>query len=123
MRIGQMAPYIVKHYFSRRREERNYGLLFLGAPGVGKSTAVEEAASAIAKRLGLELIKVLVKWSPKHKKFVINTECTHEIEEVLANAERYFIYSRFILSTVEPTDLSGIPRSREGITYYDPQRV
>jgi hypothetical protein len=82
--------------------------------------AVEEASSTIAKRLGLELIRVLVRWSPKHRKFIINTEGEHEIEEVLTNAEKYFVYTRFLLSTVEPSDLSGIPRSREGITYYDP---
>ena len=87
---------------------------------MGKSWSVEEAASEIAKRLNLELLRVLVRWSPKHKKFIINTEGEHEIEEVLENADKYFIYTRFLLSTVEPSDLSGIPRSHGGITYYDP---
>jgi len=120
MRIGEMKNYIVKHYFSRGRMERRYGLLFLGAPGVGKSMSVEEAAKEIASKLGLNLIKVLVKWSPKLRRFVLDSEGEREIDDVLANADKYFVYTRFLLSTVEPSDLSGIPRSRDGITYYDP---
>jgi len=120
MRIGQLKPYIIRHYFSSRRSDRRYGLLILGPPGVGKSFNVEEAGREIASRLGKEFLKVVVRWSPTKRRFVINTEGEHEIDYVLANAEKYFVFTDFRLSTIEPSDLSGIPRSREGITYYDP---
>jgi MoxR-like ATPase len=120
MRIGQLKAYIVKHYFSPRRSERRYGILVLGAPGVGKSMSIEEAGREIASKLQRQFLKVVVRWSPTFKKFVINTEGEHEIEEVLANANKYCAFTDFRLSTVEPSDLSGIPRSKEGITFYDP---
>lgn len=120
MRIGQLKKYIIKHYFSQRRTERKYGLLILGAPGVGKSTSVEEAAREIAKRMKKEFLKIVLRWHPKLNKFVINTEGEHEIEEVLVNAENYFVFTDFRLSNVEPTDLSGIPRSHKMMTFYEP---
>jgi len=120
MKISELKNYIVKHYFSERRKERRYGLLILGAPGVGKSTVVEEAGRDIAKRLELEFLKVVVRWSPRLRKFVINSSGELEIDDVLANANKYFVFTDFRLSTIEPSDLSGIPRSRDGITYYDP---
>jgi hypothetical protein len=120
MRIGELASYIVKHYFSPRRSERRYGILVLGAPGVGKSMSIEEAGREIASKLQRQFLKVVVRWSAAKRKFVINTEGEHEIEEVLTNADKFFTFTDFRLSTVEPSDLSGIPRSKEGITYYDP---
>jgi MoxR-like ATPase len=120
LRIGQLKAYIVKHYFSPRRSERRYGILVLGAPGVGKSMSIEEAGREIASKLQRQFLKVVVRWSSTKRKFVINTEGEHEIEEVLTNAEKFFTFTDFRLSTVEPSDLSGIPRSKEGITYYDP---
>jgi len=120
MRIGQLKNYIIKHYFSERRKERRYGLLVLGAPGVGKSTSVEEAAREIAKRLGRTFIKVMVRWSPVKHGFVVNSEGEHGVEEMLSNPDKFFALTDFRLSTIEPSDLTGIPRSREGITFYDP---
>jgi len=120
LKIGQLKAYIRRHYFSERRTERRYGLLFLGAPGVGKSMVVEESARDIAKQLDKTFIKVVVRWSSALKKFVINREGEHEIEKVLADSDQYFIFTDFRLSTVEPSDLSGPLRSREGIAYYDP---
>jgi MoxR-like ATPase len=120
MRIGQLKAYIVKHYFSPRRSERRYGILVLGAPGVGKSMSIEEAGREIASKLQRQFLKVVVRWSSTKRKFVINTEGEQEIEEVLTNADKFFTFTDFRLSTVEPSDLSGIPRSKEGITFYDP---
>ncbi len=113
-----MSKHIKRHYFREGRQERGYGLLFLGAPGVGKSLNVDDAARAIAKQLGREFTKVVVRWSSEKKGFVINGG--KGLEEVLADVGKYFIFTDFRLSTIEPSDLSGIPRSREGITYYDP---
>lgn len=120
MRIGELSGYIERHYFSPRREERRYGLLVLGAPGVGKTMGIEEGARRIAEKLKLIFTKVTVRWSPKLRKFVIDTTGEHEIEKVLTEADKHFVYTRFLLSTIEPSDLSGIPRSHEGITFYDP---
>ncbi|MEM4811182.1 MAG: hypothetical protein QXS92_04645, partial [Thermofilum sp.] len=119
MRVSELTEYIVRHYFSNRRERR-YGLLILGPPGIGKSMCVEEAGRRIAKRLNREFLKVVVRWSPRLGKFVLNTEGEREVESVLREEGRYFVFTDFRLSTVEPSDLSGVPRSRDGITYYDP---
>jgi len=102
-----MSRHIIQHYFSQRRSERRYGLLYLGPPGVGKSMSVEEAAREIARRLNRQLIKVVVGWSPRLRKFVINSEGEREIEAVLNDADSFFILTDFRLSTVEPSDLSG----------------
>jgi hypothetical protein len=82
--------------------------------------SIEEAGREIASKLQRQFLKVVVRWSSAKRKFVINTEGEHEIEEVLTDADKFFTFTDFRLSTVEPSDLSGIPRSKEGITYYDP---
>lgn len=120
MRISELRDYIVKHYFSKNRKERKYGLLILGPPGVGKSTVVEEAGKEIAKKLNREFLKVVVRWSPRLRKFVISDNGEIDVETALSEEGRYFVFTDFRLSTVEPSDLSGVPRSRNGITYYDP---
>lgn len=52
---------MVQHYY-RMLTSGNYpsfpALILIGPPGVGKSTAVREAAEEIAKRLGLRLVDV-----------------------------------------------------------------
>jgi hypothetical protein len=107
LRIGQLKDYIVRHYFSQRRSERRYGLLVLGPPGVGKSTSVEEAGREIAGKLGKTFIKVVVRWSPSLGKFVINKEGDWDVDKVLAEGGKFFIFTDFRLGTIEPSDLSG----------------
>jgi len=97
MRIGQLQSYIVRHYYSRRREDRRYGILILGSPGIGKSMSVELAAREIAEKLELEFIKITVRWSSEKKRFVINTEGEHDIEQILNESEKFFVFTDFRL--------------------------
>ena len=120
MRVEELTDYIVRHYFSEARKFRQYGLLFLGAPGIGKSESVERAGRVIASKLEREFIKVVVRWSPKHREFIINTTGEHRIDDVLSDPDRFFVFTDFRLSTTEPTDITGIPSRRRGITFFDP---
>jgi DNA polymerase III delta prime subunit len=123
MNISQLAPYVVKHYFSPRRDERKYGLLVLGPPGCGKSTAILEGAKAIAKEMNREFLKIVVRWSPAKQKFVIDSADGDSIEQILKKPDKYFFLTDFRLSAIEPSDLTGIPRSFQNMTFYEPQRT
>jgi hypothetical protein len=116
MRIPNVKPYIVKVYFSKHAKKR--ALLFLGAPGVGKSISVYEAAEEIAKRLGKKFIKVKLRW--KMGKWVIDEDNHRDIFEVLNSPDEYFVLVDLRLSQVPPEDLSGIPRALEHISFYEP---
>jgi DNA polymerase III delta prime subunit len=116
VKVEVLFHYLVKHYFSNR-SGRNYGLLLLGPPGVGKSTVVYDAAEYIASKVGKQFIKFVIRWDPGKKKFVVNGD---SVEDVLAEPSKYFVLTDFRLSTVEPSDLTGIPRSHDGITFYEP---
>ncbi|MEM2660935.1 MAG: hypothetical protein QXS74_06410 [Nitrososphaeria archaeon] len=114
MKIGEIGDYIEKIYFSKRNG-RSYGLLFLGPPGIGKSTVIEETAKRIAERLGKQFVKVAMQW--ENGTFKIQGI---ELDKLLNNSNDYFVFTDFRLTTIEPSDLTGIPRSRNGITFYDP---
>lgn len=119
MRINQVEGYIIRHFFSENREERKYGLLFLGPPGIGKSYSVEAAAMKIAQKLNRTFVRILLRWQPG-KGFVVNMHGKWAIEDILNNPEQFFPYSDFRLSTIEPSDLTGIPREHNGMTRYFP---
>jgi hypothetical protein len=78
----------------------NITLVFLGAPGAGKSYQIRRAAEEEAKRLN----RIFVDFS------TLNNELFNEI---LQNPERYYVFIDLRLSRMEPTDLTGIPRTRE----------
>ena len=69
-------------------------ILFLGPPGIGKSTAIRQFAEWEAKKLGLEFI---------------DYNYTH-FGDVIREPERYYVFYDFRLTEAEPTDLGGIPR-------------
>lgn len=79
-------------------------VLLIGAPGVGKSTLVREAAEEMAEKLG--------------KKFV---QYSDDVAfEVLDRPEEYFVYVDLRLTEIEAADLSGIPRDVDGAVTYKP---
>lgn len=118
MKIKELKQYLVKSYFSPMRKDRNYGLLVLGPPGVGKSMNIQEAAALIAEKLGKKFLRVVIRWNPIKRQFMMNSEIP--VDEALGSEGKFFIFSDFRLSTCEPSDLSGPLRSRDGIAYYDP---
>ena len=69
-------------------------VLFLGPPGIGKSTAVRAFAEWEARKLGLEFI---------------DYDYTH-YRDVMSEPERYYVFYDLRLTEVEPTDIGGVPR-------------
>ncbi len=70
--------------------------LFIGPPGVGKSETTREVASLLAKEYGLELI---------------DYHGVDDYRRISLKPWHYFLYIDLRLTSVEPADLTGIPRS------------
>src|SRR5579885_3344808 len=76
-------------------------MLIIGPPGVGKSTAVREAAMQIASESGKVFVDLL------------DTSQRKALIEALEKGEppdKYFVFLDLRLTEVEPSDLIGIPR-------------
>lgn len=102
MRIPKLRDYLIKHYFGKNR---GTAVAILGPPGIGKSTAVEEASQIIAKKLELP--------------FVNYTD--QRGEELLKSGEKAFIYLNVPMVETEPSDLVGIPRENShGVVRFRP---
>ena len=87
MRISELRNYIVRRYFSEVARRR--ALLVLGAPGIGKSVSIYEAAEQIAQKLGKKFICMRLRW--KQGKFVISHDGEKEFFEVLNAPDNYFV--------------------------------
>lgn len=96
MRTSGLVKYIVRHYLSDRAN-RNYGLLLVGPPGIGKSTAVKEAAEILARELDKIFVEIRIRWSPHLKKFVISNHEELPFDAILKEPERYFVFTDFRL--------------------------
>ena len=92
MKIGELATLIPELY-----EIDKSSLLFLGPPGIGKSTGVNEAAEIIAKSLGKECINY----------------SDQEADRILADPDKFFLIVDFRLTEAEPSDFLGIPPGTE----------
>lgn len=106
---------LIQHYYtvlSSSRYPSFPALLLIGPPGVGKSTAVREAAQEIAAKLGKKFVDIT---SRENRYMVLN-----EIESCLSKGDRravqscldekgYFVFLDLRLTEVEPSDLIGIP--------------
>jgi len=106
---------LIHHYYtvlSSSRYPSFPALLLIGPPGVGKSTAVREAAQEIAAKLGRKFVDIT---SRENRYMVLS-----EIESCLSKGDRravqscldekgYFVFLDLRLTEVEPSDLIGIP--------------
>ena len=72
-------------------------LLFIGPPGVGKSESAYEAAKDIARDFDLEFI---------------DFTGAEDLAKISNEPWRYFVYVDLRLTSMEPADITGIPRTR-----------
>jgi hypothetical protein len=72
-------------------------ILLLGKPGVGKTVGLRTLAKVLADVLDKEFVDLKREW--------------WRYDEVMANPEKYFAFLDFSVTHVEPTDLSGFPRT------------
>jgi hypothetical protein len=93
MKVSKLKSYIVKLYHSCQNNGRPT-LCLLGGAGIGKSLNILEAGKEIATKL--------------KKEFVIYSDDI--AEQLLAEPEKYFVFTDFRLTECEPSDLAGIPR-------------
>lgn len=105
MRVSVLKKFLVDYYFAHLTNKLEpKTLLLLGAPGIGKSTAVREAGELIAKSL--------------NKKFVVYSD--NYADKILNSPSDYFVFVDIRLSEVEPTDLIGIPRDYKDYVMFKP---
>jgi hypothetical protein len=93
MKVKKLQSYIVKLYEAGQNNGRPT-LCLLGGAGIGKSLNILEAGKEIASKL--------------NKQFVIYSDDI--AEQLLAEPDKYFVFTDFRLTECEPSDLAGIPR-------------
>ncbi|MEM1866067.1 MAG: hypothetical protein QXD57_07555 [Ignisphaera sp.] len=106
---------LIKHYYSVLANS-SYpsfpSLILIGPPGVGKSTAVKEAAAELAKLLGKKFIDITKKEN-RHKILKLIDNCLNkpneQDERMCLDSLGYFVFLDLRLTEVEPSDLIGIP--------------
>jgi hypothetical protein len=104
--INKAIDLLEKLYLTATEEgEELQSVLLIGKPGVGKTVGVSLLARRLAEKTGREFVNLKKEW--------------WRYEEVMQNPEKYFILLDFAVTHVEPTDLSGFPRTdgKDYVTY------
>jgi len=79
-------------------------LHLIGPPGIGKSTVVREWAEMKANRLDKTLTD-------------FDTLTPEDVESILSDPDRYYIFADKRLTGLDPVDTSGVPRPVNGSKY------
>jgi MoxR-like ATPase len=102
--INKLQQLIEETYFAvLETGEEMPSILLIGRPGVGKTVGLMELAKRIAERMGREFVNLKKEW--------------WRYDEVLKEPSKYFAFLDFSVTHVEPTDLSGFPREKNGGEY------
>jgi len=101
MRVGDVKNLLLQLWEGEEGESDS--ILLLGAPGIGKSTAVREVAEELAEMKGLHFYEY----------------DDTEAEKILRD-DKAFVFLDLRLTEVEPSDLIGIPRDVDGAVAYKP---
>jgi len=103
LRAEQVKSFLLRLYRSQQGTRRT-SVLLLGGPGIGKTTAVEEAARELASEAGREFVDYDDRLA----------------DRILGDPEKYFVFHNLPLVGVEPVDLTGHPRLDDGRVKYFP---
>jgi len=104
LRTPEIIDFIENMYMYNGSPLGKQPIIMLGAPGIGKSAAVAQAAERIARRL--------------NKKFIKYDD--EKYDEIMQRPDEYFVFVDLRLTEVEPSDLMGIPREKNGTMFYIP---
>ncbi len=82
-------------------------VIWIGAPGIGKSEAVKQLAMELANEAGKEFVELKFKMEKGATDYrvVFNTAL-----KILEDPDRYFVFNDMRLTEYEPVDLQGVPR-------------
>ncbi|MBA2851669.1 hypothetical protein HNP86_001828 [Methanococcus maripaludis] len=98
-------------------------MLFLGEPGIGKSSIVKETAMKLASKAGKKFVDFTLGKEVKIKclsdgegneTYVVDETAGSMnidlIQDIMKNPDDYYVFVDIRLTTVEPSDIGGIPR-------------
>lgn len=104
MKLEKVSEILDLAYEMRLKKFENITVHLIGPPGVGKSTIVRDWAEDKARKLGKEFVDYAL-LSPD------------DVEKILGNPSKYFIFYDCRLTSMDPVDLSGVPRPVNGSKY------
>ena len=104
LRTPEIIDFIENMYMYNGSPLGKQSIIMLGPPGIGKSEAVAQAAERIARKL--------------NKKFIKYDD--EKYDEIMQHPDEYFVFVDLRLTEVEPSDLMGIPREKNGTMFYIP---
>ena len=104
LRTPEIIDFIENMYMYNGSPLGKQPIIMLGPPGIGKSEAVAQAAERIARKL--------------NKKFIKYDD--DKYDEIMQHPDEYFVFVDLRLTEVEPSDLMGIPREKNGTMFYIP---
>jgi hypothetical protein len=104
LRTPEIIDFIENMYMYNGSPLGKQPIIILGPPGIGKSEAVVQAAERIARKLNRKFIKY----------------DDDKYDEIMQHPDEYFVFVDLRLTEVEPSDLMGIPREKNGTMFYIP---
>jgi len=83
-------------------------ILWLGAPGIGKSAGVRQIAQELANEVQKSFVHFEFRW--KGENFYSHVQVYEKAAKVLKQPEKYFTLIEMRPLRIEPADITGIPK-------------